>query len=124
MSPADRELRVSDYLDHMIEAISLARSYVAEYSKSEFQADRRTQQAVVLNLITLGEIAARLINEHPEFVTKQPNIPWRQMRGMRNRMAHGYFDIDLDIVWDTIGTSLPSLQATLETARAELSQES
>jgi uncharacterized protein with HEPN domain len=47
-----------------------------------------------LNLITIGEIATRLMSEHPDVVANHPDTPWRQMRGMRNRMAHGYFDIN------------------------------
>jgi uncharacterized protein with HEPN domain len=87
------DLKLQDYLQHMLEATRLARSYVAGMDKSTFLSDRRTQQAVVLNLITLGEIATRLMSEHPEFASENPGIPWHQMRGMRNRMAHGYFDI-------------------------------
>ena len=63
--------------------------------------------------ITIGEIATRLNNEHPDFADKNPGIPWRQMRGMRNRMAHGYFDINLEIVWTTVQTSLPELEQQL-----------
>ena len=53
------------------------------------------------------------MSEHAEFAGQYPNVPWRQMRGMRNRMAHGYFDINLDIVWDTVQTSLPDLEREL-----------
>lgn len=56
------------------------------------------------------------MNEYPEFVAKHPEIPWWQIRGMRNRMAHGYFEIDLNIVWDTVRISLPVLREQLERA--------
>jgi uncharacterized protein with HEPN domain len=46
-------------------------------------------------------------------VTDHPSVPWHQMKGMRNRMAHGYFDLDLDVVWDTIKTAIPDLEAKL-----------
>jgi hypothetical protein len=49
-----------------------------------------------------------------------PKIPWAQMRGMRNRMAHGYFDIDLNIVWDTLQSSLPDLERLLQNAAAPI----
>lgn len=81
--------------------------------KEDFLKDRRTQQAVVLNLITLGEVAARLMSKHSEFADAHPDIPWRQMRGMRHRMAHGYFDVNLEIVWETVQKSLPELQSQL-----------
>ena len=82
-------------------------------SKDEFLKDRRTQQAVVLNLMTIGEAAARIVNECKEFAAAHPEIPWAQMRGMRNRMVHGYFDVDLNIVWDTVQSSLPELDSQL-----------
>jgi uncharacterized protein with HEPN domain len=54
-----------------------------------------------------------MADECPEFAAAHPNIPWKQMRGMRNRMAHGYFEINLDVVWDTLQQSLPELQQQL-----------
>ncbi len=109
-------LRLADFLDHITEAARLARGYIDGMSKESFLQDRRTQQAVVLNLMTIGEAAARIANEHKEFAAAHTEIPWAQMRGMRNRMAHGYFDIDLNIVWDTVQSSLPELQARVAAA--------
>ncbi len=113
MTSGEQPFKISDYLSHMIEAAQLAQGYVAELTYADFLNDRRTQQAVVLNLITIGEIATRMCSEYPDFAAAHPDIPWRQMRGMRNRMAHGYFDIDLEIVWDTVKTSLPQLERQL-----------
>lgn len=104
------ESRVSDYLDHMLEAVGLAMSFTEGMSKEDFLADKRTQQAVILNLIVVGESASKLVAEFPEFAAAHPATPWQQMRGMRNRMAHGYFDINLDVVWETVQKSLPALQ--------------
>jgi uncharacterized protein with HEPN domain len=120
MNSQARELRVRDYMEHMIEAARLAQSYTAGVSKAEFVIDRRTQQAVVFNLITIGEIATRVVSEHAEFASKHPSVPWREMRGMRNRMAHGYFDINLDIVWDTVQKSLPDLECELAVICSQL----
>jgi uncharacterized protein with HEPN domain len=113
MSREEDGSRVPDYLAHMLEATRLASTYVDGMAKSEFLSDRRTQQAVILNLITIGEAAARIVNEYPEFAAAHQQVPWAQMRGMRNRMAHGYFDINLDTVWETVQTSLPDLQEKL-----------
>ena len=49
------------------------------------------------------------MDQHAEFASLYPEVPWRSMRGMRNRIAHGYFDINLDVVWDTVRTALPEL---------------
>lgn len=114
-----RELRLNGYLDHMLEAISLVHSYVDGFSKADFLADKRTQQAVILNIVVIGEAATRLADEYPEFVACYPEVPWKSMRGMRNRMAHGYFDINLDIVWDTIQQSLPALALQLNRIRSQ-----
>lgn len=103
-------LRYRDYLEHMLDAIRLARSYVEGLAKAEFMADRKTQQAVILNIVIIGEAATQLVDENPDFANRHSDIPWKQMRGMRNRMAHGYFEIDLDIVWDTVQLSLPDLE--------------
>ena len=78
-------------------------------SKEDFLADKRTQQAVVISLVIIGEAAARIMDKHSEFIAGNPQIPWRGMRGMRNRVAHGYFDVNLDVVWDTTQTALPDL---------------
>jgi uncharacterized protein with HEPN domain len=69
MSEDESRLRVDDYLSHMLEATRLAREYVQGLAKADFLQDRRTQQAVVLNLITIGEAAARIVSECKEFVT-------------------------------------------------------
>lgn len=112
------EPRTRDYLDHMIEAIKLARSFTEGMAKADFLADRKTQQAVILNLIVLGEAATKIATESPDFVIAHPMLPWQQMRGMRNRMAHGYFAIDLDVVWETIQVSLPELERQLVAVNA------
>lgn len=104
-----KDTRLLDYLDHIVEAARLCASYVDAMNKESFLADKRTQQAVILNLIVIGEAATRLLNEYPEFTLQHATIPWKSMKGMRNRIAHGYFDVDLNVVWDTALQSLPQL---------------
>ncbi|MDO8932597.1 MAG: DUF86 domain-containing protein [Rhodocyclaceae bacterium] len=94
----------------MLDAVRLARSYVEGMARADFLADRKTQQAVILNIVVIGEAATHLLAECPEFAEQHPAIPWKQMRGMRNRMAHGYFEINLDVVWDTVQGALPDLE--------------
>lgn len=86
-------------------------------AKEDFLADRKTQQAVMLNLIVLGEAATKIAVEAPEFAAAHPDLPWQQMRGMRNRMAHGYFAVNLDLVWETVKVSLPELERQLLAAK-------
>ncbi len=106
--------RLADYLDHMRQAIADAQSFTEGMAQADFEHDKRTQQAVVMSLIVLGEAATKVMDQHPVFAEQHKQIPWRSMRGMRNRIAHGYFDINLDVVWDTIQTALPALKGQLE----------
>ena len=93
--------RLGDCLDQMLTAANDARRFIDGMSKEDFLADKRTQQAVVMSLVIVGEAAARIMERPPpgswtsmaEFIASNPEIPWRGMRGMRNRVAHGYFDV-------------------------------
>ncbi|MEO5606675.1 MAG: DUF86 domain-containing protein [Polaromonas sp.] len=109
--------RLIDYLNHMLEAARQACLYVETMNKADFLSDRRTQQAVILNLLILGEAVTKLLSQHEAFAARYPQVPWRSMKGMRNRLAHGYFDINLDVVWDTAQTALPDLLAQLPAIR-------
>ncbi len=101
--------RLPDYLGHMRQAASDACAFVEAMTWEDFAADKRTQQAVVMNLIILGEASTKVMDGYPAFVLEQPSVPWRAMRGMRNRMAHGYFDVNLEVVWETLQSALPEL---------------
>lgn len=107
------ENRLADYLDHMRQAARDARGFVEGLSKDDFLADKRTQQAVVMSLIVIGEAATKVMEAYPDYARQYAQVPWRSMRGMRNRIAHGYFDINLDVVWDTVQLALPELLAQL-----------
>lgn len=102
--------RCEDYLNHMIQAIDDALSYIEGLEWADFLEDKRTQQACIMNVLIIGEAATKLMNEYPDFVAQHPQIAWRSMRGMRNRIAHGYFDINLQVVWETLETALPDLR--------------
>lgn len=101
--------RVYDYLAHMSQAATDALSFIDGLSISEFHTDKRTQQAVIMSLVIIGEAATKVMDQSPGLVRRYPEIPWRNMRGMRNRITHGYFDINLDTVWETVQTELPKL---------------
>ncbi|SER72423.1 Uncharacterized conserved protein, contains HEPN domain [Azotobacter beijerinckii] len=92
-------------------------------AKEEFLEDKRTQQAVIMSLIIIGEAATKVMDGYAEFVQAHSEVPWRNMRGMRNRIAHGYFDINLDVVWDTVQTALPELLKQLPAVRQDADDE-
>jgi uncharacterized protein with HEPN domain len=114
------DFRLADYLDHIDQAAADAMRFVSNITRSEFDADRRTQFAVVMALTVLGEVAARLIEKYPQFVAHASQVPWRDIRGMRNRIVHAYFDIDLDIVWGTVRNGLPALRQQIAVVRNDV----
>lgn len=101
--------RVADWLDDMRRAAQQACDYVEGMERDDFLADIRTQQAVAMNLLIVGEVAAKLIERCPERLASYPEVPWAAMKGMRNRIAHGYFEIDMGVVWETVQRALPDL---------------
>ncbi|MGV7207040.1 DUF86 domain-containing protein [Oxalobacteraceae bacterium A2-2] len=106
--------RLSDYLAHIRGAIADAYSFVDGMSHEDFLDDKRTQQAVIMSILIVGEAATKLMSVYPGFIEQHPEIPWRSMRSTRNRIAHGYFDVDLDVLWETVQNSLPELLQNLD----------
>lgn len=118
------ENRLPDYLDHMQQAATDACGFVEGLGKADFLVDKRTQQAVIMSLIILGEAATKVMDGYADFIQAHPEVPWRSMRGMRNRIAHGYFDINLDVVWETVQAALPELLKQLPDVRDDADDES
>ncbi|ASL41977.1 hypothetical protein bAD24_I00715 [Burkholderia sp. AD24] len=118
------ENRLPDYLDHMKQAAMDAIDFANGLSKESFLEDKRTQQAVIMSLIIIGEAATKVMDGYAGFADTHAGVPWRSMRGMRNRIAHGYFDINLDVVWDTVQTALPDLLKQLSAARLDAESKS
>lgn len=114
MSEVDR---LADHLRQMLEGSQDAVSFTEGMDRDGFLADLRTQRAVVMSLMIVGEAAARIVADNPVFAEAHPDIPWRSIRGMRNRIAHGYFDVDLNVVWQTVQAELPGLIEHLEDAQ-------
>ncbi len=106
--PLDDQTR----LRHMRDSAEEAIQYVGGKSSDEFAADRLHSQAVVRCIEVIGEAA---VGVSDELKASSPEIPWRDLIAMRNRLIHGYFDIDTKIVWETVNTDLPAL---LEQIRA------
>jgi len=112
--------RLPDYLDHMHQAAADACAFTQGMSKEAFLADKRTQQAVIMSLVIVGEAATKVMSSDEDFVQAHPEVPWRSMRGMRNRITHGYFEINLDVVWETVQSALPPLLNQLALARRDV----
>ncbi len=106
--------RRADFLAHMRQAAGDACGFVAGLDREAFDNYLRTQSAVLMSLVILGEAATQLMDRAPDFVAARPEWPWQAMRGMRNRIAHGYFEVQLDLVWSTVTRDLPALIERLD----------
>ena len=99
------------YLLDMLVAARDAVGFVEGLAYEAFALDRRTQLSVVKSIEIIGEAASRIDSEIRQL---HPEMPWQDIVAMRNRLVHGYFDIDLRLVWDTVHNDLPGLIARLE----------
>ena len=98
-------------LQHMLEAATEALSFIQSKTRSDLNKDRMLVLSLVKELEIIGEAASKV---SPEVRSQNSAIPWQDISGMRNRLIHAYFDINLDVVWKTVTRDLPSLKAELE----------
>jgi uncharacterized protein with HEPN domain len=106
-------------LRHMLDAAREAQAFAASRLRSDLDRDRQLVLALVKDVEIVGEAASRV---SPETRMEWPDVPWQDIVAMRHRLIHGYFDIDLDIVWSTVTDDLPPLAAQLERALASAPQ--
>jgi uncharacterized protein with HEPN domain len=108
MSPSTRDWRL--YADDIIECCGKVHRYVLGMTYETFVADERTRDAVIWNLEVIGEAAKNLPDE---VIARAPAVEWRKVRGMRDVIAHGYFGLDMKVVWDTATTKIDELGAAV-----------
>jgi uncharacterized protein with HEPN domain len=99
------------YLRHIMDALELIRRYLAGISYDQFLQSHLLQDGVVRQLEIIGE-AARNISD--TFKSAHAELPWSKMVGVRNRLIHAYFEVNLPIVWDTVQMDIPSLRQQVE----------
>lgn len=115
VEPGDQELR---YLTYIRDSVMLVQQRVAG-GPERFFADDILQDAVIRRLETLTDAAQHL---SPALKQRHPEIPWQTVADFRNRLAHGYLNIDLERVWDVIEAGLPPLQSIVEQELRDLAQ--
>jgi uncharacterized protein with HEPN domain len=109
--------RLQDYLDHILEAIARIDRYTAPLSEAEFLKDELIQDAVIRNIEIIGEACRNIEIHAPEFAKANPQLPLAFAYQMRNAVAHGYFQVDFEIVWKTVKNDLPQLARQIQAAR-------
>lgn len=101
--------RLVDYLGHILEAIERIERYTEDMSEEAFLGNEMTQDAVIRNFEIIGEASHNIEVHYPGFSANHPELPLAFAYQMRNAVAHGYFKVDLEIVWKTIHSDLPGL---------------
>jgi uncharacterized protein with HEPN domain len=106
-----RALRIEDYLQHIAEAIDRITDYIQGIDDAAaLERDHKIQDAVIRNIEIIGEAANKIQKQSRDFVAAHPSLPWREIRGMRNRLVHNYFDVNIDLLWTTVKDDLPKLK--------------
>lgn len=106
-----RESGFSVYLQDILEAIKRIDEYLDKLTFEEFSKDNKTADAVIRNFAVIGEAAKHI----PASVKrKHPEVAWKRMAGMRDKVIHEYFGVDLKILWDTSKIDLPASKPVLK----------
>ena len=113
-------LRLGDYLGHILEAISQIQSYCEDIDEVSFLTNRMIQDAVIRNFEIIGKASKNVERVAPEFVAAHPDLPLAFAYDMRNLLAHGYYKVDVGVVWKTIERDLPYLQQQVTIALRNL----
>ena len=104
-------------LKHIKDSCDAIKNFIVSKSRNDLDTDRMLISAIVRELEIVGEAAGALSED---FRKETSHIPWRAIIGMRNRLIHAYFDIDCDIVWNTINTDIPVLNKELNNVLRKL----
>jgi uncharacterized protein with HEPN domain len=103
---------IKDSLQDILDAINNAEEFIKGFDFDTFESDQKTIFAVTRAIEIIGEASKQI---PPEFKEKYPHIPWKEVAGMRDKMIHHYFGINLKILWNTANNDLQPLKVTIET---------
>jgi uncharacterized protein with HEPN domain len=109
----DRQ-RLIDYLNHILQAIARINRYIEDLDEAGFLQNEMVQDAVIRNFEIIGEASHNIEVHFPDFSKAYPELPLSFAYQMRNAISHGYFKVDLEIVWKTIEKDVPYLGAQVD----------
>ncbi|MEM9538847.1 MAG: DUF86 domain-containing protein [Cyanobacteria bacterium P01_E01_bin.42] len=110
--------RIDDYLQDILDAIVTAREFIAGITVEEFESDRKTIFAVTRAIEIVGEATKQIPTDVRE---KYPQIPWKSVAGMRDKLIHQYFGVNVRILWDTVQQDFPTFQPIITQMLEDLS---
>jgi len=96
-----------EYLRHILDEIAYVQGVAHDITQAEFLADETLKRSVVRSIEIIGEAAKKLPSD---FKDKHPDVQWKRVAGMRDRLIHGYFGVDYRLVWDVAQNKLPELK--------------
>lgn len=97
------------YIGQTIDSIAKIEKFVGTMSKEQFLADQKTQSAVIMQLMLIGELAKKISSD----IKDKVELPWKEITGFRDKAIHDYFGMDLDVIWNTIISDVPVLKEAL-----------
>lgn len=99
------------FIEHILLCIDKIQQYTKNLTPQDFNNDELIQDAVIRNIEIIGE-ATKKISKHLK--SQYHEIPWKEMSGMRDKLIHDYFGVDVDVVWQTVKEDIPYLKSLIE----------